>query len=162
MRGRHEATVVVQEFAVDVLDEQPFSCGGADIPDFWLRNGNWPLACECSYVFEEEDHRGLNYHRLFRAEDGSEYTLMQPPVGGMWFATWMPRNSGKSHPPLIVQLPDGFSWNIDGPSSNGDGWVRTGEPPNITATPSILTGGYHGFLQAGVLTDDVDGRTFSS
>jgi hypothetical protein len=51
---------------------------------------------------------------------------------------------------------------------NGDGWIVTGEWPNITASPSIdcqTPGGtygpyYHGFLQGGVFSADVSGRVF--
>ncbi|MCL5265184.1 MAG: hypothetical protein M1343_08345 [Chloroflexi bacterium] len=42
------------------------------------------------------------------------------------------------------------------------GWTVTGEAPNITCSPSInAVGAYHGFLQNGVLSDDVEGRTYS-
>jgi hypothetical protein len=68
---------------------------------------------------------------------------------------------------LFIQLPDGV-WCMDGLAS-GDptkkGWTVTGEPPNITVAPSINSNrgnrkGYHGFLQNGVLTDDLEGRTY--
>src|SRR5690349_19716063 len=65
-----------------------------------------------------------------------------------------------TRPPLVLRLPDGTDWLIDGLSTNGGGWIVTGEPPNITASPSIQSPGYHGYLQNGVLTDDIEGRTY--
>lgn len=61
-------------------------------------------------------------------------------------------------PPICVVCPNGQHWLIDSKSSNGDGWKITGEPPLITASPSILVPGYHGFLQNGVFTADCEGR----
>jgi hypothetical protein len=54
--------------------------------------------------------------------------------------------------------PNGREWCVDQKSSNGTGWVVTGELPKITCHPSIVVPGYHGFLVDGVFTDDVDGR----
>lgn len=71
---------------------------------------------------------------------------------------------------LIVVLPNGHHWDIDSRASNCTMredtthrcWIRTGEPPNVTAgksghtctagAGSILSGDYHGFLTDGVLT----------
>lgn len=63
---------------------------------------------------------------------------------------------------LFVCLPNGMPFCIDGPAYHwdettkktvysGGGWTRTGDPPNVTAAPSINTGDWHGFLQNGVL-----------
>jgi hypothetical protein len=72
--------------------------------------------------------------------------------------------------PIEIVCPDGNVWCIDRRSSNGDGWKVTGEWPNITCTPSIDCtpmgtnrngeSYYHGFLQNGVFTPDVSGKTF--
>jgi hypothetical protein len=40
--------------------------------------------------------------------------------------------------PVCVVCPNGEWWEIDRKSSNGDGWVVTGELPAITCVPSIL------------------------
>jgi hypothetical protein len=69
----------------------------------------------------------------------------------------------ESHDPahLVAVLPSCELWDIDGPSSNGPGWSRSGEPPAVTVSPSILTPRYHGFLRNGVFTPDIDkGRTY--
>jgi hypothetical protein len=62
--------------------------------------------------------------------------------------------------PIMVMLPDWSLWCIDQKSSNGEGWTVVGNAPQVTASPSILVPRYHGFLQNGVLTPDLDGRTY--
>ena len=68
------------------------------------------------------------------------------------------RDWSHTRPPICVVCPNGEQWEIDRKSSNGAGWVVTGELPNITCSPSIVVEGYHGFLRDGVFTADVDGR----
>lgn len=55
-------------------------------------------------------------------------------------------------PPISVLCPNGAEWCVDAVSSNGDGWTVEGDVPNITASPSIMVPGYHGFLRGGVFT----------
>ena len=70
--------------------------------------------------------------------------------------------------PIAVVGPNGSIWEIDRKSSNGSGWVVTGEWPNLTCSPSIVLDGYpdhgikgyHGFLQNGAFTPDLEGRTY--
>lgn len=64
-------------------------------------------------------------------------------------------------------LPNGALWNIYGKMSDGSkGWDITGDIPKITARPSILShangvhGEYHGWLTDGVLSNDLEGRTY--
>lgn len=66
------------------------------------------------------------------------------------------RDWADKRPPIEVVLPNGETWEIDRKSSNGDGWLVTGELPRITCAPSILARGYHGFLRDGTFTADVD------
>lgn len=83
-------------------------------------------------------------------------------------------------PPLVLILPrfddhapapgfEGQPFCIDSlPTSGGTtGWnpqgvdwpLVDGQAVPLTLTPSVsLVGSYHGFVQAGVITDDVDGR----
>lgn len=62
---------------------------------------------------------------------------------------------------IWVVLPSRDLFTPDRLSSNGvSGWTVAGEFPNITVTPSIESCNYHGFITDGVLTDDLDGRTF--
>lgn len=62
-------------------------------------------------------------------------------------------------PPICVLCPNGDEWCVDAKSSNGEGWKVTGSVPTITAQPSIATKGYHGFLNNGVFTGDLDAAT---
>lgn len=101
-------------------------------------------------------------------------------VGDMWFAPYLldhvegsvfrpaakyfARNAGR--PPLVVRLPGPVDWGVDGPPWKdgkpcGDGWDVSGEPPLITVSPSINIGGtYHGWIQAGMISDDCEGRRY--
>jgi hypothetical protein len=122
------------------------------------------------------DEHGSGHYAVFRGPDGGEYTFKTLPFGAMFFdpdchwADACKRPDGRC---LVVKVPGrdgagnvrGFLWPIDHPSSGGGpGWTRTGEPPNVTASPSINYAmgalGYHGWLQDGVLTDDCEGRTY--
>lgn len=63
-------------------------------------------------------------------------------------------------PPLGIVLPSGEYWVVDQVAAGGGGWTVTGEPPNLTARPSVLSPMYHGWLTDGVLSDDLEGRTY--
>ncbi len=111
--------------------------------------------------------------RLVDAKDGRN-------PGDMWFAPWLlkpewscllsdeyRRDWMGKRPPLMVRLPNRLNFIIDGAASaQTSGWTVTGEAPNITVSPSINCnrfdprGGYHGWLQNGVLSDDLEGRTY--
>lgn len=101
----------------------------------------------------------------------------QRKPGMMWFANWYIERdlTGSLSPnyrrdwmgkraPVVIVLPDGDLWCPDRCPSWGsnveDGWAVTGAVPDLAATPSISTSGYHGFLRGGFLTDDVEGRVF--
>jgi hypothetical protein len=71
------------------------------------------------------------------------------------------RDWADKRPPLCIIGPTGEQWEIDRTSSNGNGWIVTGEWPNITCSPSIVLKGYHGYLQNGVFTPDLEGRKIS-
>jgi len=68
---------------------------------------------------------------------------------------------------IVVRLPDGTDWVVDHASSRSlqeqrpQGWNVSGELPRISVTPSIhVIGRYHGFVTDGVLTDDLEGRSY--
>ncbi len=127
----------------------------------------WPTHCACGYAFQDRDPRQCHQWTIYRASDGQEYsihsrlqgTAQAAPTGAMWEAPWL---SDFWHGPdgrcYILRLPDGHDWIIDGPARSGGGWTRTGEAPQLTARPSILSPGYHGWLDRGVLSDDLEGR----
>lgn len=94
------------------------------------------------------------------AKDGDRFATNsgEPKPGDMW---WDPDLAGRwdseAHrargggPHMVIRLPNDWKWDIDGPMSNGRGWYRTGEPPNVTAVPSVVAEEYHGFLLNGKL-----------
>jgi hypothetical protein len=113
-------------------------------------DSRWPKTCSCGYVYQDADQWQQNQHRLYRdPSTGREFTLSEAPPGAMWFADWMTW-TGPDGKTLVVMTPGG-EWCVDGPSSNGSGWKRTGTPPNVTATPSISMPRYHGWLTNGKL-----------
>jgi hypothetical protein len=134
----------------------------------------WPTHCEaCGYAFRPDDPRVLDIDEIFTAPDDQRYHVRvrrrplpgaaPAPAGAMWIADWIPKGDAWTGPDgrcLMLRLPDGHDWMIDGPSRSGGKWERTGEPPQITARPSILSPGYHGWLTDGVLSDDLDGRRY--
>lgn len=68
------------------------------------------------------------------------------------------RDWARIRPPIMVLCPNGSMWCVDQKSSNGNGWTVTGEIPNITAMPSIVVPGYHGWLKDGEFSEDIEGR----
>lgn len=130
------------------------------------------LRCECGAAPEEPGDWSTGKHRLWSTEDGE----LHP--GDMFWASWLHHdgkckywdncNDPRGH--LLVVLPNGHHWDIDSRANNctlpNDRthrcWVRTGEPPHITAgkvghtcsagAGSIMSGDYHGFLKDGILT----------
>lgn len=154
------------------LCEQPQSI---DYENFcWVSSGveepahddaRWPTTCEyCDYEFADEDHWQVHDHYCYVRPDTGEIIQQRDlPPGAMFDCFWhkvFPDHIGSDGRSLCVVLPPGGLnvWCIDGPASSGGHWTRSGEPPDITASPSILTGTYHGFLQSGVLTDSLPDR----
>lgn len=98
-------------------------------------------------------------------------------IGEMWFSsharTSIPgslspqyrRDWADKRDPLFVMTPGGI-WCVDRCSVrkgvwSGNGWTVIGVAPNITGSPSInIEGEYHGWLQNGVLSDDLEGRKY--
>jgi hypothetical protein len=123
----------------------------------------WPTKCEnCDRLFGPDDNWQVNQKEHWVRPDTGEIacvSLLEAPPGAMWDATWWRTFREKTYEDgvnLFVMLPDGAAWNVDGPStSGGGGWARTGDPravpPTVSATPSILTPAYHGFLTNGSL-----------
>jgi len=93
-------------------------------------------------------------------------------AGAMWDAPWMGKSfEGPDGRHLIVMLPNGREWAVDGRANNCTMpddtihrcWIRHGEPPNLTVDKrgntcsagagSIQAGDYHGFLRAGHLVE---------
>ncbi len=93
-----------------------------------------------------------------RTDTGEEMSLVTAPIGAMVYADWLDntKRTGPDGKNLIVKTPGGC-WPIDQPSFDGQkegpGWTRTGTPPNVSAMPAIVMGGYHGWLRNGELVD---------
>lgn len=137
-------------------------CYGLRVPK---NDPQWPLQCGCGYVFQQWDEWQFVAHRLYRRIGTDDLLpLHKATPGAMWYADWMTSsNPGRPgtlwHGPdgrcLVVQTPGG-EWVIDGPSQhvrNKPAWLRTGAPPDVTATPSIICGKYHGWLTEGWLIE---------
>lgn len=75
-----------------------------------------------------------------------------------------PEHAGQR--PLIVRMPGPVHFAVYGPTISENrigpaGWVVTGDPPAISVTPSVhCPGAYHGYITDGVITDDLDRRTY--
>lgn len=120
----------------------------------------WPRACDCGYPFAPGDIWQVHPQELYRHSlTGAIMERDEFPPGALWWwdyfnaygsKYWQARGGG---PHLHAKVPGGDEWDIDSKSSNGDGWERSGDPPAVTASPSILTPHYHGWLVAGVFTE---------
>lgn len=136
----------------------------------------WPKTCACGYEFKPEDPWQVFPERVYRRLDTGELIRKgQMPPGAMWYAWWLegtPMWTGPDGRALMVRLPDGHDWHVDGIANNCTKkddllghkcWVRTGAPPRVTASKtggltcsagagSILTPNWHGFLTDGILS----------
>jgi len=145
----------------------------------------WPTACNrCGRAFHVKRSQRQIFHeyemRVVRAMPGAArpvgatcWTGEGPAIAGaMWDAPWMGKSfEGPDGRHLIVMLPNGREWAVDGRANNCTMpddtihrcWIRHGEPPNLTVDKrgntcsagagSIQAGDYHGFLRAGHLVE---------
>jgi hypothetical protein len=118
----------------------------------------WPTRCACGYAFRDEDTWQVFQQGIYRrVNTGAEMTIEDAPAGAMWDAWWYGEPRYPDGIQLMVKLPNGSDWWVDGPFAGGGGsWTRTGTPPVVTASPSIwsrrdLPNSYHGWLRDGVL-----------
>jgi len=155
--GYHSAMVIGDDCEVQIG-----SSGTLSVPEFDWNDPRWPEICDCGFEFDQKVIRQTFFEQVYLTPEGMEVTthrselpgIANAPPGSMYYADWMHRR-GPDGRCLVLVLPDGGTWFIDGPSSNGHGtgWTRTGIPPEVTANPSIYTGKYHGWLRNGVLTE---------
>lgn len=107
-------------------------------------------------------------------------TVIEKKAGDWWYCPWLLDQGWEEwdylsakyialpeprRPPVCIRLPGGSDWVMDSNSSQGGGWDVSGEEGMWTCSPSILVrttnnSGYHGYLQNGVLIDDVEGKKF--
>lgn len=160
----HQAMTRIEDGPLVFAESGGYHVGGDD----WSHDDpRWPAQCDCGYQFKEDDSWQLFHETIYVDAGGQEYTLRDAPIGAMWRCPWFedgPAWAGPDGQCWAVMLPPGRDvgneWLIDGPSSGGGFWQRTGTAPNITARPSILTPRYHGWLDGGVLSDDLEGRCY--
>lgn len=102
------------------------------------------------YFDPDEPGHKIRRERALRAIAEGSFSKQSYYLSKFYWSTW-------SHvrPPISVLCPNGREWCVDAVSSNGDGWQVTGDPPRITAQPSIMVPGYHGFLKGGVFTPNM-------
>lgn len=155
----HDARTYIGTAPVRVSDRETWDVDMHQPPQ---SDPRWPTHCVCGYVFQETDPWQLSKDRIYtRTDTGERLTLRETEPGMMWDAPWF---ADEWHGPdgrcLMMTLPGRDEWVIDGPATNGPGWKRNGEPPKITTRPSIASKHYHGWLTDGVLSDDLEGRTY--
>lgn len=165
--GYHEAKRPL--FRVDAIRNARGVLEHRPVESLPVRPELWPTHCDwlCGYAFTDEDPKQLAQERIYVRPDTQEsWTERHLPPGAMLDGHWHPQK-GPDGIALVVVLPPegedtrGHWWHVDGPSRNagvpGPSWNRVGDPralpPTVEATPSILTGSYHGYLAI------EDGRT---
>jgi hypothetical protein len=109
---------------------------------------------ECWWIFDPKNPEDQQKREHYLSQPDSFFDPSNTSRGYLSPYYW--RQWSHIRPPLNVLCPNGDHWIIDQVSSNGMGWQVTGDPPLITAAPSIQTGRYHGFLQNGVFTADCE------
>lgn len=173
VHGYHDARVFVDIAEIEQDKEGCWAVGSGDGEQllYFVGDERWPKACECGYEFVEADERQVFAARLYRRSDtGEQIELGKAPPGAMWDATWYPEDwRGPDGKALMVVLPNGDHWHIDGMASNCTKpndkehrcWIRHGQPPNLTVdkqgnscaagSGSIHAGNWHGYLRNGEL-----------
>ena len=101
-------------------------------------------------------------------------------IGDMWEAPWLLEGSFRDvlsehywkqwagkRPPLLVRMPGRWEFSPDvcsrqhGVHVRDTGWHVFSTPPMITVQPSVNAEGiYHGWIRAGFITDDYEGRRY--
>jgi hypothetical protein len=169
-KGYHNA----HTYLYDTPEINAYKAGGeiSDHPD-----DRWPTKCEhCPALVPPTAKRSVFHQRLWETPTG----FLEP--GYMFYETWMHEDRDGNPRPciywdncpgrhLIVILPNGDQWDSDCRASNCDRkddrthrcWVKSGEPPVVTAGKggdtcgagggSIWSGSFHGFLRNGILSD---------
>lgn len=175
--GYHNASTEIEgEFPYAWADDRERRLHESPVYDH--ADPRWPAKCEgCDYVFVAADEWQVFENEIYTNEAGKEYHLGSPEPGMMWLMPWMASPSRydatrERHPdaylsvhyyrdwatlraPICVATPgtNAAQWIVDARSSNGDGWVVTGDAPLLSCSPSIVVPGYHGFLVNGVFSD---------
>lgn len=127
------------------------------------------MAWQCRMIDKPKEFDDLQIGDMFYMdvlEDGNpykwpDYWSSRKKLSEYYFQNNAHRRPiGVILPGHIMFVVDGKCWNEHGTYG---GWTVTGEAPLITVSPSInVAGAYHGFLQNGVISDDVEGRLYDA
>lgn len=165
-RQGHDVSRLLHDVPLRMSDRDPTVIDSNDVEELGVVD--WPNVCEhCGEQMPVGSISQVNQEPYVVDDNGGRWTERNMPAGAMFFHDWYAHfGVGPDGRALVVVLPpaDGVIdsrvhwWHIDGPArSEGtpkpNAWTRTGEAPNITARPSILTGSYHGFLTDGALVE---------
>jgi len=159
VRGYHNADCEIGE-NFDVRwasgDDGGRYVASIDVADY-AGDERWPTHCACGYEFTEEDHWQVNQEPIYESADGrrawtSPAYERQPTPGAMFDTYWRPELRKEDGLAVSAVCPNGAVWCIDDKATGGGHWERTGTVPNLTVSPSIVAGDYHGHLQNGAFT----------
>jgi len=149
--GYHDAMVRIEDGPVTLDGARPWLVRSQPAHDY-DGDPRWPASCPCGRRFDPPDAAQVFCSRIYRdAVSARAWPLRAAPVGAIWEAPWY-GCAGPDGRCWVVRTPGG-DWVIDGTASGGGRWTRTGTPPRLTVSPSILVRGYHGWLRDGLLVD---------
>ena len=158
----HDASVVIAEDAPVTPDNpdgtKPVT--GHRVP---CGDPRWPAVCACGVPFEPGDQWQVNELDWYEGA-GQRYAWGVGSWGGAPGAVMRtPWRDVDGRPPAWhICLPNGTWWNTNDRSAPAQGdttfgpyWDVTGEPPQITVSPSINDTSpsrpWHGWIRAGLL-----------
>ena len=158
VRGQDAPIVLTERGYIDTIPADPFD------PE-WRQ----VTTCACGYAFVDTDPYQVIQDRYYVDIVGSRFSIRSTgpfaaPPGAMWRLPWYEDTDwvGPEGHSYMLRLPDKTDWAMDGPARDGGRWTRTGVAPKLTAMPSIKSPGYHGWLTDGVLSDDIEGKTYAT
>jgi hypothetical protein len=133
--GHHDAAIPIGEVALREGDsgclELVNPLDGSEAT--FAADPRWPTQCErCGWMFSDVAQRQVFWEAIWTAADGREMTLRQAEPGAMYYADWyadVPELVGPDGRALIVILPNGHAWHIDGRASNCDSPCATCRVP---------------------------------
>lgn len=156
--GYHSKSVELgEDFDVRWTEEADGRFVASIDPEEFAEDPRWPTHCDCGYEFKAEDGIQVVQEPIMESADGrraftSPAYGRKPTPGAMFETYWRPALRKEDGRAISAVCPNGEVWCIDEEASSGGFWERTGEPPNLTVTPSIVAGDYHGHLTAGSFT----------
>jgi hypothetical protein len=129
---------------------------GQPDPAGYDSDARWPVKCDyCEHAFGPDATRHVHSDPVYQAAGGRCWPMRELPIGAMLDAWWRRhdgQNVGEDGISLHVKLPPGGPydwWTVDAPASDGGRWTRTGTVPLVSASPSINSSDYHGWLGTG-------------